>query len=69
MAKKSFQSTLPAQGSDFDRHGNAAGEPGISIHAPRTGERLDAKNEKIVELQFQSTLPAQGSDQGQSKLF
>ena len=56
-----FQSTLPVGGSDM---ANTAGgkNKGISIHAPRGGERPSARVNAVAMRKFQSTLPVGGSD-------
>ena len=56
-----FQSTLPARGSDTSIITQIY-QMGVSIHAPREGERLDCVSYHIGCDKFQSTLPARGSD-------
>ncbi len=56
-----FQSTLPARGSDPPR-GTRQQQMRVSIHAPREGERRSATSSVSSRRWFQSTLPARGSD-------
>ena len=56
-----FQSTLPARGSDFWQFRFSA-RTGVSIHAPREGERPIQFCAHAGIVGFQSTLPARGSD-------
>ena len=59
---KTFQSTLPARGSDEARARKMPDIVWISIHAPRKGERPSVPLAVTAFFKFQSTLPARGSD-------
>ena len=57
-----FQSTLPARGSDQAACVTRVIPSFISIHAPRKGERRAIRPWCAGARKFQSTLPARGSD-------
>ena len=63
-----FQSTLPARGSD-DSHPETPARDGVSIHAPREGERLfqHADVEFIAEVSIHA--PREGERLGRPRLL
>ena len=56
-----FQSTLPARGSDQSVPSPLLCRRGISIHAPREGERLDLSTYPVMQYDFNPRSPRGGA--------